>query len=107
VRETLGRRLALLISHLRGPSSDHLLRALVGAKVRPADLSGIRLARGHVRKRLVIECDDAGFLYKYRREPEQAMQQTRKRLTETPEFSGMSRMIFASQQSKHHLLSVV
>jgi hypothetical protein len=97
-REKLAHRLTLLTPHMQGASSDHLIRALVGANVQPADLTRIRITKGRGRKRLVIECDHASFLYTYRREFEQAMQQVLKRLTQSPEGDEMFRMVLASQQ---------
>jgi hypothetical protein len=100
-REMLVQRLTRLTSHMREASSDHLIRALVGANVQPADLSRIRIRKGRGRNRLIIECNHASFLYMYRRQFEQAMQQVLKRLTESAEGNDLARMLFASQQFKN------
>lgn len=90
-RNELAKRLTVLVPNMRGASSEHLIRALAGANLQPAGLGRIRITKGRGRKRLVIECDHATLLYKYRREFEQAMQQVLQRLTRVPldEISGV------------------
>ncbi len=49
-------------------TADHLLRKLKGENVRPGEFSRLRIRKGRGTKRLIIECEHAGFLFRYRRQ---------------------------------------
>ncbi|MFP3553187.1 hypothetical protein SB861_21065 [Paraburkholderia sp. SIMBA_049] len=72
-------------------AADHLLRELKGENVRPGEFSRLRIRKGRGTKRLIIECEHAGFLFPYRREMEAALNQVVRKLTVSPEADETNR----------------
>jgi hypothetical protein len=70
---------------MKGASADTVLRQFSGENVRPADLSRIRIMKGRGTKRLIIEWDHAGILFRYRRELKRAILKVLKTFTVSPE----------------------
>lgn len=78
-------RLQARASDIRSMAHEHtaeyVLRELNGDNVRPENFSRIRIKKGRGAKRLIIECDDAVLLLRYRREMEAALNKTVRKLT--------------------------
>ncbi|TCG03483.1 hypothetical protein BZM27_48135 [Paraburkholderia steynii] len=74
-------------------TANHLLRELKGENVSPGEFSRLRIRKGRGSKRLIIDCDHAEFLFRYRREMEAALNQVVRKLTVSPEADEITRTI--------------
>ena len=92
-RQALLQRARGLGLKMKGASADTVLREFRGENVRPADLSRIRIMKGRGTKRLIIEWDHAGILFRYRRELKRAILKVLKTFTVSPEDIELERFI--------------
>jgi hypothetical protein len=92
-RQVLFQRVRSLSPGVREATAETVLRELNGQNVHPSDLSRIRIRKGRGTRRLIIECSDAGALFGYRRDLERAMRSVMKKVSVSPEYIEVERLI--------------
>lgn len=71
---------------MKGATAETVLREFNCENVRPSDRFRVCIRKGRGAKRLIIECNHAEFLFRYRRELELAIGSVVKKLTVSPEY---------------------
>ncbi|SED04835.1 hypothetical protein SAMN02787142_2440 [Burkholderia sp. WP9] len=92
-REALLQRARGVRSEVKGATAETVLREFNGENVQPSDFSRVRIRKGRGTKRLIIECDHAEFLFRYRRELEIAIRSVVKKLTVSPGAIELARFL--------------
>ncbi len=78
---------------MKGATAETVLREFNGENVRPSDFSRVRIRKGRGTKRLIIESDHAGLLFRYHRELELAIRSVVKKLTTSAEYIETARWL--------------
>ncbi|MEC5409958.1 hypothetical protein VOM14_30985 [Paraburkholderia sp. MPAMCS5] len=90
-RQALQQRARHLSFVMKGASIENILWAFNGENVQPSDLARIRIRKGRGARQLIIDCNHADFLFRYRREFELAICSVLQRLTLSGETIAMFR----------------
>ncbi|MGY6129486.1 hypothetical protein ACW9YV_29740 (plasmid) [Paraburkholderia strydomiana] len=99
-RQALLRRVLTLSLEVEGVTPETVLRELNGETVQPSDLSRIRIRKGRGPKRLIIECNNAGLLFGYRRELERVIRKALRKISVIPDSIEKNRSLFDDPQIK-------
>lgn len=104
LEKDLGRKeLLMRASNIRNVpyehTADHVLRELKGENVSPGEIFRLRIRKARGSKRLIIDCDYAEYLFRYRREMEAALKQVVKKLTVSPEAHDMRTFLYPNSQA--------